>query len=158
MQTVEIVEKPVIFLDIDGVLNSTQFFHQEAIYPRSDKRSQLDRKAISFLNEIADWRFVLSSTWRKFYKREQMNNLLQEMGFKGYISDYTPILDGKGLVRGNEILVWMRENNLSSSKNYVIFDDDSDLLYWQRNNFIHVDNYFGLGPNHVWRAKQAVGV
>ena len=62
-------DKPVVFLDIDGVLNSTQFFKMENTYPKSNPRSQLDSEAISYLNEIADWNFVLSSTWRKFYEK-----------------------------------------------------------------------------------------
>jgi len=147
------LDKPVVFLDIDGVLNSTQFFKMEDTYPKSNPRSQLDSEAISYLNEIADWNFVLSSTWRKFYDKSEMNNMLDDMGFKGTIIDYTPDLNWQGSIRGNEIMVWMRENNLGDSKKYVIFDDDSDILYWQRNNFVHVDNHFGLGPNHVWRAK-----
>lgn len=147
-------DKPIIFLDIDGVLNSTCFFRKDNEFERSDHRSQLDPQAISYLNEIADWNFVLSSTWRKFYDRGEMNKLLNDMGFKGTIIDYTPDLNWQGSIRGNEIMVWMRENKLGDSKKYAIFDDDSDMLYWQRNNFVHVDNHFGLGPNHVWRAKQ----
>lgn len=147
-------DKPVVFLDIDGVLNSTQFFKMKDTYPKSNPRSQLDSEAISYLNEIADWNFVLSSTWRKFYDNSEMNNMLDDMGFNGTIIDYTPDLNWQGSIRGNEIMVWMRENNLGDSKKYVIFDDDSDILYWQRNNFVHVDNHFGLGPNHVWRAKK----
>jgi len=148
------LDKPVVFLDIDGVLNSTQFFKIKNAYPKSNPRSQLDSEAISYLNEIADWNFVLSSTWRKFYDKSEMNTLLNDMGFNGTIIDYTPDLNWQGSIRGNEIMVWMRENNLGDSKKYVIFDDDSDILYWQRNNFVHVDNHFGLGPNHVWRAKK----
>ena len=147
-------DKPVVFLDIDGVLNSTQFFKMENTYPKSNPRSQLDSEAISYLNEIADWNFVLSSTWRKFYKKSEMNKMLNEMDFRGTIIDYTPSFDWKGSLRGNEIRVWLNDNGLKDSKKYIIFDDDSDMLYWQRNNFVHVDNHFGLGPNHVWRAKQ----
>ena len=53
---------------------------------------------------------------------------------------------------------WIEDNeklvgSYYSFNNYVIFDDDSDMLYWQRNNFIHIDGYFGLSPNHCYRAK-----
>ena len=148
------IDKPIVFLDIDGVLNSTQFFQKDSLYPKSDRRNQLDSQAIAHLNEIADWNFVLSSTWRKFFERDEMNKTLKDMGFLGTIIDYIPDFYWSCSIRGNEILSWMKDNKLHNSKNYVIFDDDSDILYWQRNNFIHVDNHFGLGPNHVWRAKQ----
>lgn len=147
-------DKPIVFLDIDGVLNSANFFSQDNIYPRDNRRSQLDPQAIKYLNEIADWNFVLSSTWRKFYERDEMNKLLNDMGFKGTIIDYTPDLNWKGSLRGNEIRVWMNENGLRDSTKYIIFDDDSDMLLWQKDNFIHIDGHFGLSPNHVYRAKR----
>lgn len=147
-------EKPVVFLDIDGVLNSANFFSQDNIYPRINPRSQLDPRAISYLNEIADWNFVLSSTWRKFYEREEMNKMLQDMGFRGTIIDYTPSFDWKGSLRGNEIRVWLNDNEMRNSNHYIIFDDDSDMLLWQKDNFIHIDGHFGLSPNHVYRAKR----
>lgn len=152
------IEKPIVFLDIDGVLNSTRFFHRDNPLPKNDKRSHLDSSAINHLNEIADWNFVLSSSWRKYHDIDSINNMLSSMGFKGKILDYTPVLNWKGRVRGNEIAVWLGDNKMRDSKNYVIFDDDSDMLYSQRNNFVHVDNYFGLGPNHVWRAKKMLNL
>jgi len=145
---------PIVFLDIDGVLNSANFFSQDNIYPRNNLRSQFDPQAISYLNEIADWNFVLSSTWRKFIERDELNKLLNDMGFKGIIIDYTPDLNWQGSLRGNEIRVWMNENGLRYSTKYIIFDDDSDMLLWQKDNFIHIDGYFGLSPNHVYRAKR----
>lgn len=150
-------DKPIVFLDIDGVLNSANFFRKEnSKYMRSDPRSQLDPEAISYLNEIADWNFVLSSTWRKFYEIDEMTQMLRELGFKGMISNFTPVLDWQGALRGNEIRQFLRNNKLESREDYVIFDDDSDMLLWQKDNFIHVDGYFGLSPNHVYKAKRAI--
>lgn len=144
--------RPTVFLDIDGVLNSANFFINTSSIDRKDPRSQLDPKAIEYLNEIAHWRFVLSSTWRKFYSIDRINSMLIDMGFKGKIESYTPELNSKGSLRGNEIYVWQNEHG-SANDNYIIFDDDSDMLYWQRNNFIHIDNHFGLSPNHIYKAK-----
>lgn len=150
-------DKPIVFLDIDGVLNSANFFRKENNkYMRSDPRSQLDPEAVSYLNEIADWNFVLSSTWRKFYEKDEMTKLLCELGFKGTIVDYTPMLNWQGALRGNEIRQFLINLRIDNRDDYIIFDDDSDMLLWQKDNFIHVDGYFGLSPNHVYRAKRAI--
>lgn len=150
-------DNPIVFLDIDGVLNSANFFCKDnSKYPRSDPRSQLDPEAISYLNEIADWNFVLSSTWRKFYEKDEMTKFLCELGFRGTIVDYTPILNWQGALRGNEIRQFLNNSRLNNRDDYIIFDDDSDMLLWQRNNFIHVDSHFGLSPNHIYKAKLAL--
>jgi len=35
---------------------------------------------------------------------------------------------------------------------YIILDDDSDMLYWQRNNFICIDGGPGLTENVAYKA------
>jgi hypothetical protein len=37
---------------------------------------------------------------------------------------------------------------------YVILDDDSDMLYWQRNNFLLIDRFVGLTMGNVFQAKK----
>jgi hypothetical protein len=151
--------KPICFLDLDGVCNSANFFKtREVRGDRGEPANQLDPQSISFLNEIADWNFVLSSTWRKFYPIDKMNELMKSRGFKGEIISYTPVFERPYSLRGNEIHHWMHENlsDASDFKRYIIFDDDSDLLYWQRNNFVSVDGYWGIGPGHIYRAKRIV--
>jgi hypothetical protein len=84
--------------------------------------------------------------------------LFNKKGFIGEIIGHTPIL-GEYTVRGNEILAWIEQNKNLIGKfrhdfnNYVIFDDDSDMLYWQRNNFLLVDGYVGLTPNLCYKAE-----
>ncbi len=146
--------KPIVFLDIDGVLNSANYFKtREKDENLSRDENQIDPQAVGFLNEISDWNFVLSSTWRRFKTLEQINTLLKSRGFLGEVFSFTPKLDSPNL-RGNEILQWIQDNIEGEFDNYIIFDDDSDMLYWQRNNFLHVDGYWGIGPNHVYRAKR----
>ena len=148
--------KPIGFLDIDGVLNSANYFKNNVKNPDiSREENQLDPQAIEFLNEIADWNWVLSSTWRRFKTLEQINTLLTSRGFKGTVISATPELSSPCL-RGNEIYEWMKNNvpNSSDFTNYAIFDDDSDFLYWQRNNLFLTDGYWGIGPGQIYRAKR----
>lgn len=165
----------VIFLDIDGVLNSELFYRDKHNTTKKPKRAStksredyqldnLDPNCISYLNDLIDKtgaKIVISSTWRMGNELDYLTDLLAKRGFKGEVIDYTPILSHKGMVRGNEIHSWIEDNceklcgsRLSADfREYVIFDDDSDMLYWQRNNFIHVDRWCGLTPNHCYKAQ-----
>ena len=71
-------EKPIVFLDIDGVLNSVDFAINRKEKTGHRHIDQIDERAVGFLNEIADWNFVLSSSWRKFVPLEKMNEILKK--------------------------------------------------------------------------------
>lgn len=151
-------EKPIIFLDCDGILNHERFYRNRIINKDLPHRfNQLDPESVKILNEISDWNFVLSSTWR--IGKDGLKSTQEAMeyhGWKGKLIDETPRFSIDGMLRGNEIYMWMKANieNYSDFKNYIIFDDDSDMLLWQAENFIHVDRYHGITPNHIYRAKR----
>ncbi len=165
----------VIFLDIDGVLNSEIFYREREIKRNAEGKresedredyhlEQIDARPIQFLNSLIEEtgaKVVISSTWRMGNTMPYLQNLLDKKGFKGEIIAFTPILKYEGALRGNEIYLWIQQNAemLCGSrigadfKEYVIFDDDSDMLWWQRNNYIKVDAYCGLTPNQCYQAK-----
>ena len=149
----------VIFLDIDGVLN-----HQ--LFNNGEKSYKIDKKKIELLNELnkkVNVKYVISSTWRKYYDLEELKDIFKSYGFTGDIIDVTPQLSFKNstssVPRGCEIQQWITDNkdklgtNILSWKSYVILDDDSDMLYWHRNNFFLVDAYCGLTPNLIYKLK-----
>lgn len=156
----------IIFLDIDGVLNSQIFYTEKSQNQRHKERelgADIDERCVRYLNDLIEKtgaKVVVSSTWRNAglqYCKEQ----LEAKGFRGEIIDITPVYTENYCVRGNEIYAWIQENSemLCGSpvgadfKEYVILDDDSDMLYWQRNNYIQVDAYCGLTPNQCYRAQ-----
>ncbi len=157
----------IVFLDIDGVLNHHHFY--ETRYKGEEKTNptkfevyadMIDPKSVDFLNEIVDGtdaKFVISSTWRLGKTIEELQKLLDYHGFKGEIIGKTP-RGCESCCRGNEIHTWIRDNeehlggNYSDYSSYVILDDDSDMLYWQRNNFLLVDGYIGITPNIAYKA------
>lgn len=148
----------IIFLDIDGVLNHEQFYKE-----RYEKKGSgdIDPKSVANLNSLIEntgAKVVISSTWRHSgidYCRKS----LEEVGFVGEIIDITPNLRGEGCLRGNEIHKWIKDNEelvgpYYQFTEYVILDDDSDMLYWQRNNFLLIDRFVGLTMGSVFQATK----
>lgn len=160
----------VLFLDIDGVLNSQNWFgyrlycSKHDIYDRvlnfvdindeyiNHKLSMIDDRAIVNLNRIIEetgCKVVLSSSWRS--SRKSVNDLTQYIlkikGFKYELYDVTPRLwnDEFGTQRGEEIQMWMdKESEKNKIESFVILDDDTDILPEQMKNFIHIDGQVGL--------------
>lgn len=157
----------IIFLDIDGVLNCESAYrngecqYQEWIWEdgRKDHYQRFCVRSKELLNKLIDEtgaKIVISSTWRhsgidfmkKVWEMEEMS---------GEIIGITPSMRAKGynIPRGMEIKYYL-ENDLkfhhinwdltiqqeymdkSGIENYIIIDDDSDMLYNQRNHFVHV--------------------
>ncbi|MFZ3397707.1 hypothetical protein LCS82_09690 [Vibrio harveyi] len=156
---------PLIFLDIDGVLNSKQ--HQE--YRRScagkEKRRQifathsdtrialglvlLDYTKVALLRdliEVTGSRIVISSTYREGVQPAYFETLFRLAGHplpRGTVIGFTPILDEvQYQKRGHEIDFWL--NKTGYSGRYVIIDDDNEKLFLPEQNLYHVDNRIGL--------------
>jgi hypothetical protein len=172
-------KEKIIFLDFDGVLNSQLFFENESQsdrYKRSEKDAphgcwDLDKRAIRLLNDIisssgAD--VVVSSTWRYNRTLGDLQSVLDYVGFGGKVIGATPMLEFNqddyvmSVPRGCEIDMWIRaytakkrRTNSARHLKYVIIDDDPDMLYKQRNNFVKTDPYVGLTPT---TAREALKV
>ena len=149
----------IIFLDIDGVLNHQLWFKSQKDKKVIDtdleyNRSMIDETRVDLLNDLikeTKAKVVISSSWRKNHTKEELQTMLED---KGYVYS---------VPRGNEIKAWLETNkgilnNKMSNVPYVIFDDDSDMLLWQRENFFWVDPYCGLTPNTIYKAKRFLGV
>lgn len=157
----------IIFLDFDGVLNH-EAFYKERFKKRyeegamSHPYSEVDPKSVANLNSLIEdtgAKVVISSTWRHS-GLDYCKDVLEFHGFKGEIIDITPNLRSDNCLRGNEILKWVKDNEeliggrYYNFTEYVILDDDSDMLYWQRNNFLLIDRFVGLTMGDVFRAKR----
>lgn len=155
-------EYNIIFLDIDGVLSSEIFFTNN--YYKQNKGFidpiALD-KLILLLNEN-NYKIVLSSSWRmdsvfstlEYFKTANFGvNKGILMKLEPYLVGVTPFIvkNNKHLSRGTEIQKFIEENNI---KNYVILDDDEDMLESQKNNFIHIDNYYGIQDKDLNNIKK----
>ena len=168
----------VLFLDIDGVLNSQNWFGyrlyciKNNMYDRvlnfidtndentEYKLNMIDDRAIANLNKIVEetgCKVVLSSSWRSSSESENVftQYILKLKGFKYELYDVTPRLWHKefGTQRGEEIQLWLdKESEKNEIESYVILDDDFDMLPEQMNNFIHIDGQVGLTDKDVCKA------
>lgn len=124
-------DHPVIFLDIDGVLNSAEYANAGGMGRRLGE-THLDPKACALLERITQETsclYVLSSAWRQSFSIRAMQNFIRRRGAPSTtIIGATPVdWDGHEdhTRRGREIASWMRANYLP--KRWAILDDSDDM-------------------------------
>ncbi len=142
----------VIFLDIDGVLNSWLYQRQ-----RGADDGIIDKTRLPLLKEIVDEtgaKIVLSSTWKRHWEREVYkcdfigrelteNFLLADIE----IYDKTPNMGA----RADEIRAWLNEHEAIES--FVILDDI--VFGWGEleGNLVRTNERIGRGLEDVHKRK-----
>lgn len=141
---------PTIFLDLDGVLNSTTM----GILNGYDNRSMdldLDSHSISILNvllnSLPDHQIVVCSSWRK--NIDFSFQQLLDYGIKGNFVDVTPSLPDSWF-RGDEVQAWLDAHPEVTS--FVCFDDGTD--FYPHQNLIRTNAMFGIQLPDIYRALQ----
>ena len=110
----------VIFLDVDGVLNSDEYFDRIQNLDIEGIESEIDINKVKLLKKAVDTtgaKVVLSSSWRYTKNALALKKLLADYGI--HITDSTPVVEHKG---GLEIRKWLENNN--NVENFVILDDE----------------------------------
>lgn len=133
------MKRNVIFLDVDGVLNSVE------------SKLKLADSNFANLKILVDWfdaDIVLSSTWRKIQRDYDIINkeLTEKVGVS--LSGKTGV-DYEHWHRGKEILNFIKDHN--EIKDYIVIDDDSYDInpYIKKYHFIHTNNFVGLTEDDV---------
>ncbi len=160
----------VIFLDVDGVLNSTkscEFYHKKyggngygGFFGESEEPTLenvlWDEECVGWFDKIVKETgasIVISSTWRKYYGLLAFHSMFKL--YNVFDLDIIGKTKQKGFIgRGKEIQDFIEENNV---KNYVILDDDSDMLESQMSNFVNTDCDLGLTKNDYLKAVKILG-
>lgn len=137
----------VIFLDVDGVLNSETFMIDN---PNAMFKNILSESAIDLLRRIVDEtgaKIVLSSSWRRI--KMNMIHLTKQLFAHGIsIHSSTPYsIELRN--RGDEIGAWLREH--PEVTNYVILDDDDDMGE-HMSHLVQTTWKHGLEEKHVEEA------
>lgn len=145
MQEELINNKNIIFLDVDGVLNSISNLIK--VYEKTHKQHSgynypFDEKCLENLRllvEETNSKIVITSTWRRKEKSiKKLLEVLSNYNLDKEVIGYTPILNK---ARGEEIKKYL--STLSYQPNFIILDDDSDmgeLLPY----LINTNGYYGL--------------
>ncbi len=160
----------IIFLDFDGVITTMA------------SRYALDRYKCDLLQQVIDRtgaKIVVSSSWREgsaektiaelrnvptFLKKFVPSWVNEIMGVT--IRAYNYIREGVhlGIPRGVEIKQWIdthlhrdeegkyERKQVGVDFQYVILDDDSDMLLEHADHFIHTDGYLGMSQADAIRA------
>ena len=156
----KISSNKIIFLDVDGVLNSQSYLL--GCKENDNSEREIDEECVKNLKTIVDKTgadIVLSSTWRRMKDDHELaiylNTILDKYGL--HISGKTPWIHGN---RPEEIKVWL-DNYISKGngiKSFVILDDefyDEYKKYGLENNVVKTSFYEengGLRMEHVEKA------
>lgn len=148
----------IIFLDIDGVLNSNKY------YEECDKLEKdpilttgldIDEKCVENLKKIikaTNAKIVVSSSWRTIRKFELFKKYMEKQELPIY--DVTPSLDG----RGDEIRAWL-EKNKEQVQDFILIDDDVFPDFNELIEKLIKTSFYkeGLEEKHVRQAIEMLG-
>ena len=129
----------IIFLDIDGVLNTSETFIKRKQYWELTGvwTLEIDEFRVEYLKRIIDEtgaKVVLSSTWKKDFenidgkiipiheKGEELQNILR----KHSIEIYDILKKGYSLSREDLITIWLNEH--PDVESFIIIDDETTHL------------------------------
>lgn len=128
----------VIFLDIDGVLNSEKYYTEHL---EDMMENPVDRECVRRLKSIVEAtgaKIVISSSWRTGWSRnpEQLDELCRKLvealaEYDLEIYDRTCILNNGE--RGKEIRLWLK-NAPEKVKSFVILDDND--FHWKKHRLL----------------------
>lgn len=148
-----------LFLDIDGVLNSDEYFNEHhyldnvktLIKNGMDREiaayvGYIDPSKVELINKITVptiTKIVLSSSWRTCVK---IKEILKAAGIIRPLYDVTPYTTSRN--RGQEIQDWLNRH-ADPEDTYLIIDDDNDILNSQTNHLVQTDWRYGLLEEQV---------
>ena len=119
----------IIFLDVDGVLNSRNKLieiYNKTHKPHSGYSYPFDERCLENLKLLVqetNSKIVVSSTWRKDEEgRITLLKVLSEYELDNKIIGYTPVLDKERGIEIKQFLISLKETH-----NFVILDDDLDM-------------------------------
>lgn len=156
----------VLFLDIDGVLNSVKTCVATGGYPFTlDEPEGFDWIAIKLLQRLCDSsgvQIVLSSTWRLHYSPKEVGDFLglpvidkTPSHFEDWSEELPLESFTQRATRGKEIAAWLQDH--PEVTKYCIIDDDSDMLESQIPFFVKTDGFEGMSWKDFCKVCEILG-
>lgn len=136
----------IIFLDFDGVITTLE------------SKWKIDISKIELINKLCNncnAKIVVTSSWKhgsntvnefinyikNYFLKHKDYYLDNDYMINEFINNIIDITHTVGSVRGEEIQQYINDNGII---NYVILDDDSDMLDEQLFHFVQTDAYEGI--------------
>lgn len=155
-------DRPILFLDIDGVLNSRDYIRRGG--SMNSKSDGIDPQAVTRLQRIVDesnCSIILSSTWRLIHSLADMRGRLIAKGMRSPcpLRGKTPDLSSRGgtierYQRGLEVNAWISTMGFKAA--YACIDDDGDFMPGQ--NLVQTNFETGLLEEHADRCIRLLTV
>lgn len=143
----------ILFLDIDGVLNSSNGRRRESFkHNRACTLHTLFEENMEVLRSIIDvinCKIVISSTWRNNFTLEELKTIFSVYNIPKHIIIDTTIVDHNAHTRGFQINEWLKNNRVNK---FVIIDDD--VCDIDLPNTIKINGEFGLTFNDAEKIIQ----
>jgi hypothetical protein len=141
----------ILFLDIDGVLISEEYFKRK--FSKETGLSRFNPDSVSLIKALIEefsLNIVISSSWRygaidKLMHELKINKLLDYL----YYDWFTPVIHPAH--RGTEIKLWLDLHPEVSE--FVIIDDDENILDEQKENYVQTRLDYGMITEHYIRAR-----
>lgn len=155
----------LIFLDIDGVLNSERWKVERTVLGDRGYREAWKDKAergldpdavgrLSYLIERTRARIVVTSSWRKEFSLTHLDRMLRYRGLGGqWLLGATPSCKHTlgTTERGVEISAWLGMLWDRQPESFVVLDDDRDMAPYL-GHLVQTDNHVGLTDADCERA------
>lgn len=144
--------KKVLFLDIDGVLNSERTCLAFGGWPHKlNEPGAFDWVSVQLIRNLCrldgGLRIVLSSTWRETFNYSVVGRF-----FGLPIIDATPILNVGLYNRGDEIAAWLEAN--PGVTHYVIVDDNNWMRFDQQEHFVQTSGELGFSHWNFHKCRE----
>lgn len=137
-------KRPIIFLDLDGVLNceksQSKLLGTNMLLNGANSFHKSALVNLQIVLDETDADIVISSSWRYSYDATEIEMMLWYRCVKAQVVGITPRRyigsDGiyKPRTRGEEIQLWLDAN--PDVTNYCIIDDDTNMLEHQLPHFV----------------------
>lgn len=150
--------RKVIFLDIDGVINSGNNMEINARLKRTEETMYFDPVCMKLLKELVEDTgadLILSSDWR--FPDEQTKSICHLQNLMKRLADYEIGLagqTGKALIwRNDEINEWLQAH--PEVESYVILDDVNDNFEGENlKRLVLTDEVIGLTAEDIAKAAR----
>ena len=144
------MKRKIIFLDFDGVITTNK------------SKWKLDKEKLDIFGTLLEKtgaEIVISSSWRRNDLEDTIRFITERSHFVPFPFPFCHKVIGitkrlPSRFRGEEIDLYIKENLEGQDFNYVILDDDSDMLKKQKKNFVNTHWELGINEDDVEKAVE----